>query len=482
MSVLGESILDQPLVFVDIETNGLNHIRGRVIEVAAIRVEHGKITSQFSSLVDPESELPQFITRLTGITSNDLKYAPTFDQIADELRAVLQDAVFVAHNVRFDYSFLKQEFGRLGLDFLPKQLCTVKLSRALHPHIKGHKLADLIRRHNFTYSKRHRAYDDAAVLWQFIQYAQKQFPPEQVDAAIRLQIKQPSIPKSLQPELVRNLPETPGVYIFEDEAGRPLYVGKSVNIKKRVLSHFGRDHAESKEFKIAQTIHHIETRQTPGELTALLLESQLVKELQPLYNRQLRKLNKLSLVKLRPDSSGYLTTYVEDSNGISPDDIGSIVAVHSTKGKAKRAMTEAAKVYDLCPKLLGLEKSTGACFLYQLHKCRGACVGQEPPELYNLRLQTAFDRQRLRAWPYQGAVVLSEASNDESVSHGVVVDQWCVLGEVRQEPYCEPTVEWHQKVFDLDTYKILQSYLGAKMNKLAITNLSPAQLQQLQTT
>ena len=154
---LRAAIFSTPLVFVDIETNGLNHIRGRVIEVAAIRVENGKVTDTFRSLIDPETELPFYITNLTGITTNDLKGAPTFDQIAEDLRAVLKDAIFVAHNVRFDYSFLKQEFGRLGLSFLPKQLCTVKLSRALYPHVKGHKLGDIITRHNFSFAARHRA-------------------------------------------------------------------------------------------------------------------------------------------------------------------------------------------------------------------------------------------------------------------------------------------------------------------------------------
>ncbi|HEY1063791.1 MAG TPA: exonuclease domain-containing protein, partial [Candidatus Saccharimonadales bacterium] len=266
------SVLEGPLVFVDIETNGLNHVRGRVIEVAAIRVENGKITRKFNSLVDPQTELPYFITNLTGITTNDVKGAPTFMQIADELHDVMDGAVFVAHNVRFDYSFLKQEFKRLNRTFLPKQLCTVKLSRTLYPHERSHKLQSLIDRHGFTYSARHRAYDDAAILWQFLQYIQKHFPPEQIAAAIAQQIKSPAVPRHLQPELVRDLPETPGVYIFEDEGGRPLYIGKSVNIKKRVMSHFGRDHAESREFKMAQTIKHIRTEQTAGELAALLLE------------------------------------------------------------------------------------------------------------------------------------------------------------------------------------------------------------------
>jgi DNA polymerase-3 subunit epsilon len=467
MSILGVPMLDQPLVFVDIETNGLDHIRGRVIEVAAIRVEAGKIVRKFSSLIDPETELPYYITNLTGITTNDVKGAPTFHQVADELHEILDGAIFVAHNVRFDYSFLKQEFKRLGRSFLPRQLCTVKLSRALYPHERSHKLQSLIDRHGFTYSARHRAYDDAAILWQFVQHVRKHFPPEQVIAAIDKQIKSPAVPRDLQPEMVRNLPEGPGVYIFEDASGRPLYVGKSVNIKKRVMSHFGRDHAETREFKIAQAIKNIRTQQTPGELAALLLESQLVKELQPVYNRKLRKLSKLSLVKQKENAEGYLQVGVEESSEINPSDAGAILAIYPRPSRAKQSLTDMAKTFELCPKLLGLEKTKGACFMHQLRKCRGACVGAESAEDYNKRLLTAFDNQRIKAWPFKGAILLEENWQGEA-SHAIIVDKWCVIGEVNQEPYCEPVVTTGEMAFDLDTYKILQSHLTHKIKQLTI--------------
>ncbi len=469
------SILEGPIVFVDIETNGLSHLRGRVIEVAAIRVEHGEVTDTFRSLIDPGVELPYYITNLTGITTNDLKGAPTFGQVADDLQAVLAGAVFVAHNVRFDYSFLKQEFGRVGLPFLPKQLCTVKLSRALHPHEKSHKLADLIQRYGFTYGTRHRAYDDAAVLWQFIQYAQRQFPAEQVEAAIALQLRSPAVPRDLEPELVRNLPETPGVYIFEDAVGQPLYVGKSINIKKRVMSHFGRDHAETKEFKIAQAIKHIRTEETPGELSALLLESRLVKELQPLYNRQLRKTQKLLLAKQLINEAGYHMVTLEEASFIDPNEASQIMAVYPRRGLARQSLETITKTYELCPKLMGIEKAKSACFARQLKKCRGACTGEESAELYNQRLLEAFARQRIQAWPYRGAVLVEEKMSSEF--HGIVVDQWCVVGEVSQDAYCEPVVTAQTKHFDLDTYKILQSFMAAKLDKLKIQRIDFEQLQ-----
>ncbi|HEU4914864.1 MAG TPA: 3'-5' exonuclease [Candidatus Saccharimonadales bacterium] len=188
------SLLKGPFVFVDIETNGLSPVWGRVIEVAAIRVEAGEIVGSVNTLVDSGTELPQFITNLTGITSSQVHAAPTFAQVAEELYDLIDGSVFVAHNVRFDYSFLKQEFRRTGKDFLPRQLCTVKLSRALYPEHRGHKLQDLIDRHGFAYQSRHRAYDDAYILWQFMQLVQQQFPSDVVEQVVSKQISKPVLP------------------------------------------------------------------------------------------------------------------------------------------------------------------------------------------------------------------------------------------------------------------------------------------------
>jgi len=467
-----------PLVFVDIETNGLNHIRGRVIEIAAIRVENGRITRQFSSLVDPETELPQFITNLTGITTNDLKGAPTFHQIADELADVIDGAVFVAHNVRFDYSFIKQEYKRLGRNFLPKQLCTVRLSRALFPEQRSHKLESLINRYNFSYSARHRAYDDAHVLWQFVQYIEQTVAVEIIAEAVSKQIRRPALPKGVDQALFKDLPTGPGVYIFEDDERRPLYVGKSINIRKRVLQHFGNDHRDTKEFKIAQTVHHIRTEQTSGELSALLLESRLVKELQPLYNRQLRRVSKLVVARQTENEAGYHGVILEEA---AMDDItaaNDILATFPRRGRAKEALEEMVKTHRLCPKLLGLEKASSACFLYQLHKCDGACVEAEPAAQYNLRLDQAFARRRLQAWPYNGPVLVQEDAAAENLT-GIVVDQWCLLAELTQEEYCEPKIVTHKQAFDLDTYKILQQFLSNKVRGLKVQPLTWQQFNQL---
>jgi DNA polymerase-3 subunit epsilon len=471
------SVLEGPLVFVDIETNGLNHIRGRVIEVAAIRVEHGEVVREFRQLIDPGVPLPQFITNLTGIHEGDLSDAPIFMAIADELLEVLDDAVFVAHNVRFDYSFLKQEFKRVGKDFRPRQLCTVRLYRALYPEHRSHKLQSLIERHNLQVSERHRAYDDAHALWQFVQIAQRDFDPEVLGQAIAKQLKQPSLPKGLNAEIVAGLPEGNGVYIFEDESGNPIYVGKSVSIKKRVTSHFMRDHDNVGEFKIAQHVRNVRTHETESELQALLLESRLVKELQPLYNKQLRRTDKLLLARQQVNESGYATIVLEEASNINPEDAATILAVYPRRSRAKEALEQLAKDWQLCPKLCGLEKASGACFWSQLKRCQGACAGRENPLAYNERLKTAFAKQRIEHWPYKGPVLV-QAKADGEAKTGIVVDQWCVVAEVSQEEYCEPVVKEYPKLFDLDAYKILQSYMRTKMHDLRI---KPVNLESLRS-
>jgi DNA polymerase-3 subunit epsilon len=286
------SILDSPIVFLDVETTGMSFTRNRIIEIGAIRVESGEVKASFNRLIDPQAELPQFITELTGITRDDLISSPSFYDICDELYEIMQGAIFVAHNVRFDYGFLKQEFKRVGKQFNPKQLCTVRLSKALYPTERHHKLQNLIDRCDIEVTARHRAYDDAQAMWQFIQHSQQNFPAPILEAAIKQQIKSPSLPKNIDPKLIHNLPDGAGVYIFEDSLGRPLYIGKSVSLKKRIMSHFSADHEFESEFKISQQISHIEIIETYGELEALLLESKLVKDLQPLFNRQLRRRQK----------------------------------------------------------------------------------------------------------------------------------------------------------------------------------------------
>ncbi len=450
-----------PMVFVDVETDGMNYVNGHVIEVAAIRVENGQITDEFKSLINPGKEIPRFITGITGIKTSDVAGAPYFDRVADRLYEVMEGALFVAHNVRFDFSFLKSEFRRVGMDFSPRLFCTVRLSRALYPEQRSHKLASLIERHGLSFTDRHRAYDDAHALWQFVQIVVRDFTPEDVTVAFKKQQKYQALPPGITWQDINALPDTPGVYFFEDDDGAPLYIGKSITIRRRVMSHFNQDSEQYREFKMSQRVKRIRYMETSGELEALLLESYLIKEQQPLFNRKLRRISKLLVVREQQDGHGYkvLTTGMLDDPSQADDE--SIIATYANRSKMKSSIETIVKTFQLCPKLCGIEKAKGACFSYQLGKCKGACVGEELPLSYNARLDEAFDARRVDAWPYESPVIVQERSVDDEVSKGFVVDDWRVLGSIEQEANCDPVFIRREQPFDLDAYKILHAFIGS---------------------
>jgi len=201
-------MLNKNFTIVDVETTGGSAAFSRVIEIGIIRVERGEVVGRFKSLINPQKELPEFITEITGINSQMLKKAPAFEEIAEDIFPLFEDSVFVAHNSNFDYQFLKAEFKRAGLAFNMDTLCTVRLSRVLYPDYKRHNLTALIERFNFKCKHRHRAYDDAKVLWDFLKFVYKKFPTAQIEAAIDRTIKkispakQKKLAKVLVPELV----------------------------------------------------------------------------------------------------------------------------------------------------------------------------------------------------------------------------------------------------------------------------------------
>lgn len=458
-------MFDEPVVYVDIETSGGSYKTSRIIEVAAIRVLAGEIVEEFHSLVNPGTRIPYWITNLTGISENDLVQAPSFADIAHQLQAILKDAVFIAHNVRFDYSFIKNELEQQGFIFNPKMLCTVRLSRALFPEHKVHKLESIIARHNISVTERHRARDDANAIFEFTKLAHKQHGAELFNEAVKKQLKTKTMPPHLDEQDMAAITNKTGVYIFEDENGTPLYIGKSVNIRSRILSHFSQDTKVFKEMKISQKTHNLRTVETGSELEALLLESKMIKELLPIYNKKLRRNTLQSVFIKNINAKGYMTIDVSNRDLSEVSNFDDIYGVYPTKGKAKSTLEDLMKTYQLCPKLMGLEKSTKACFSYQLGKCKGACIGKEPMALYNMRVEFALQRSKIASWPYKSPVAIAL---DET--NAVVVDQWIVMGYLDQAQSEYPSFRSVPKLFDMDTYRILKSFIK---NKTSGTSIVP---------
>ncbi len=451
---------------VDTETTGLHPLKDRIIDIAILRVENGKVVREYNSLINPHIRINDHITRITGITQEHINKAPEFGEVKNEIKELLTDTVFIAHNARFDYAFVKNEFLRYQDSIKLKTLCTVRLSRMLFPKLKSHSLENLINEFGIKVNQRHRALADTKAVFQFLQTAQAIKGNESVEKAFTALKKKPSIPRYLTNKDFDDLPESPGVYIFwaDDIA---LYVGKSVNIKDRVRSHFTSDHATSKDLKISSQIKKIETITTAGELGALLLESQLVKKLFPLYNKQLRREQTPVTVTRGQNGKGYFGAKLNrDNTALSDHHL--VLSTYRSIKQAKEDLYQLAEEFRLCPKLLALEKSKDTCFNYQLNKCSGACINKEEPVRYNVRFVEAFAKSQIQKWPFTGTVALVEENGLNKESH--IVNNWCYLGTIKTLEDFEQISE--NTDFDYDMYKILKKFIFSKGKNLKILDVN----------
>lgn len=481
-------MLPERIAFVDIETTGLRAFYDRIIEIAVHRVENNKISRTFHSLINPQAHLPPEITMMTGITAGDLENAPTFGQIKDEILEIMDGCVFAAHNVRFDYSFIKSEFQRLEHTFKTKHFCTVRLSRALYPQYRHHNLESLIERFKFPFEKRHRALDDSRILFYFYEKILSEFPIEKVAKAINVGLKKPNIPIRLKTN-IKEIPEKPGVYIFYGEKGAPLYVGKSINLYERVLSHFSADIHSPLEMKISQQIESLETITTAGELGALLLESELIKKMLPLYNKKSRIKHELVALRKHIDKNGYETVQLApisspqfEYNTDKIEELSQLLGFFRSRKQAKSFLATVAREHGLCEKLLGLEsaglRTKGACFAHRLGRCRGACTGLEKAVSYNMRFAGAFTDLKIKPWPFPGMIAIEETG--DSGKELILVDKWCLLGRIKYDSSGNSNaVILPNTYFDLDTYKIIKQHIFREQNLKKIRLLKSDELSAL---
>lgn len=288
-------MLDRPLVFLDLETTGATAAHDRVTEVGLIALDGGRVIDEWSSLVNPGIGIPHAIQALTGITDDMVARAPGFDDISGELKHRLEGRLLIAHNARFDYGFLRREFQRAGMRYRADVLCTVKLSRRLFPQHARHNLDTLMARHSIDCDARHRALGDARVLLRLMQCWSRDFEAAALDAAIGGLVRSPTVPSQLPQDVFDDLPEAAGTYVFYGE-NSVLYVGRSVNLRAGVLSHFSGDgRGNNKDARIAREVVRVDWTETAGELGALIEASRLVKVLTPVYNRQAHRRNKVDV-------------------------------------------------------------------------------------------------------------------------------------------------------------------------------------------
>ncbi|HUP31064.1 MAG TPA: exonuclease domain-containing protein [Usitatibacter sp.] len=460
------------IAFVDVETTGTTPTGDRITEIGIVRVEDGQLVEEWSSLVNPECAIPEEIQVLTGISNAMVRDAPTFSELRREVRERLHDHVFVAHNARFDYGFIKNEFRRVEMPFTADVLCTVRLSRMLYREAVGHSLDAIIARHGLTLPLpweragervgRHSALGDARVLWEFLKrvYREKELPD--IVAAVKRLLKIPSLPPQLAADILEGLPEAPGVYRFYGVNDLPLYIGKSVNLRDRIRSHFSSDYRSANDVRLSGEIQRIEVEETAGELGALLREARLVKDLLPLHNYKLRR--KLNACFIHFPSLGSPPAVLLNKDiDWAARETGSeaLFGPFAAKLNVRKLLEEIAASEGLCWRQLGWEKRGGPCFARQVKKCRGACIGEESPEQHNLRLVTALAPWRVADWPWQGRVVIRENHAEGKWQEAHVFERWCHLGTARSADELQDLVEARAEIdFDPDIYKIVRDYVA----------------------
>jgi len=448
------------LTFLDIETTGGSHVQDRITEVALIKIEQGEVIAKWETLINPGIPIPKNITGLTGISDEMVKDAPVFEDIAGDLYSHLEGAVMVAHNVRFDYGLLKAEYKRIGGTLRQRTLCTVKLSRKLYPHAQGHSLDAIMKRFRLTTSARHRGMGDVQLMLDFLEAAKQELGSVKVLDAINAQLKGPTLPPSIDDSFLQTIQDVPGVYLFYDDTEMPLYIGKSIKLKTRVLNHFASDHVTHTEMEMAQRVKRIEWKETAGELGALLLEMNLIKKLQPAYNKFLRKQTKLYSIQVSERLNDLPWLKVVPLQQVEPNNLELLYGVFKTRKGPAELIRKLADEFKLCHKVIGLEKGKGKCFGHQIDKCSGVCVGQEKYELHHLRLKNALIAYKLKAWPYEGKVGIKEINPDTKKTEVHIFEQWCYLETVNDDLDLEESTKTKYELkFDLDIYKLISKSL-----------------------
>ncbi|MEM6261503.1 MAG: exonuclease domain-containing protein [Bacteroidota bacterium] len=370
---------------IDVETTGMNARRDRITEVAVQLLREGEPIEHFTSLVNPGVAIPANITRITGITTEMVAEAPPFYEVARRLVEITEGAIFVAHNVRFDYSFIQQEFKRLGYNFTRRQLCTVKLTKKIFPGLPSYSLRNLCREFEIVNEASHRAWGDVAATTELFQILLNENGHYSDQDLLKAALDATRMPRHLPKEVVDNLPGTCGVYYFHNQKGDLLYVGKSTNIRKRVLSHFSAAHKTRKGMKMLTHVYDISYVETGSELVALLLENEEIKRFLPPLNSAQRFTKLKYGIFSRENGAGYLQFEVRSLGKHSHP-----IATYPEKRHAQSALEHRLHEYRLCLKYCGLGQCGETCLFHQMYRCEGAGMGAETPEAYNERAEAAF--------------------------------------------------------------------------------------------
>lgn len=370
---------------VDIETTG-GFASGNGITEISVLVHNGvEVISVYETLINPEQDIPAYIESLTGI-SNDMVYnAPAFKDVAAEIYELLQDKVFVAHNVNFDFSFIKHHLGLCGYELACKKICTVRLSRKLLPGHRSYSLGKLCAALNISIQNRHRAGGDAAATAELLTILLDADTGGLIAQTLSRSSKEQLLPPNLPKSQIDRLPKAPGVYYFKDQKGKVIYVGKAKCIYKRVCSHFTGNNAGKQRQEFLKHIHTVDFEVCGTELMAFILEASEIKRLWPENNRALKRYEQKYALYMFEDQKGYMRLGIDKYKKQA-----TVLYSFNTLLEGYDLLRVLIKEHLLCEKLCFIQKNRASCTWHEEGKCSGACVGKESAAAYNVRVKYAI--------------------------------------------------------------------------------------------
>ena len=446
---------------VDIETTGNGYKGQKITEISVFLFDGEKIIDEFTSLVNPEQAIPYFITNLTGITEAMVRTAPKFYEIAKKVAEITKDAIFVAHNVNFDYNIIRDEFKSLGFDFKRKKLCTVRLSRKIIPGLSSYSLGNICTAEGIEIAARHRAKGDAEATVELFRRLLKRDDNFTINSFLNAKSREATLPPLLDKKVVDKLPERHGVYYFKNEQKEVIYVGKANNIKQRVISHFY--DKKKKEITMCLETADISYTETGSELIALLHESSEIKHLYPKFNRAQRKAGEAVGLFSYEDQRG-IVHLAFNRLKLTPNPLMKFYSMAACKSMLEKV----CEVFELCPKYCHLQTNVNACFHYQLQQCKGICTGKEAVESYNKRVYEAIKSLGLQT---ENLVIKESGRNNKEIGFALILNgiyQGFGYVDKNQDmkepndylPYVKPQKD------NRDVQRILKSYLAKNANTL----------------
>ncbi len=383
---------------IDVEATGGNPKKDRLTEIAIIIHNGKKVVEKYNTLINPETEISPFISQMTGITNEMVADAPLFAEIAPKIISLTEGKVFVAHNATFDYSFVNNEFKRLGTHFIRKQLCTVKLSRKILPGMHSYSLGKLCREMGIPMEHRHRAFGDAAATAELFDIMLRREGNNILEETLKQEIFDHVLPANLKREEVVSLPEEVGVYFFKNAEGKVIYIGRSKNIRHKILKHFADDFNIPKQQVLKDAIHSISYTLTGNELIAYLVEISEKKRLKPHHNTGARRNKYRYGIYTELDSNGYLNIKLQMHSYAEP------AIFINTRKRGEQILLKMVKEHKLCLQLCSFLSESKVCER-DLKNCNGACEGKEVPEEYNRRVEEAVSRHN---YDYYNFLMLGE--------------------------------------------------------------------------